>query len=126
MITPENRYLTAFSDYLVTQKMVPDNFLIYYIDWVRKAYLHVGKSFEEVLLFDEEKAFLERLKLNESAWKVTQAKQALGLYSHFLESQSKVGRSAAHAYDAQWKLCVDLMQKRLRVQQKAYSTGKRL
>ena len=97
MITPENRYLTAFSDYLVTQKMVPENFLIYYIDWVRKAYLHVGKSFEEVLLFDEEKAFLVRLKLNEPAWKVTQAKQALGLYSHFLESQSKVGRSPSRA-----------------------------
>ncbi|MFO7936626.1 MAG: phage integrase N-terminal SAM-like domain-containing protein [Kiritimatiellia bacterium] len=52
------------------------------------------------------------------------ARQALGLYSHFLESQSKENSSAAHAYDSQWKQLVDQMQKRLRVQQKSYSTEK--
>ena len=36
MINPENRYLAAFSDYLITQGLVPDKFLSYYIEWVRE------------------------------------------------------------------------------------------
>jgi len=124
MINPENRYLAAFSDYLCAQGLVPDKFLNFYIDWVRMAYQHVGKSLETALLRDEENAFLERLKLDVTAWQMNQAKQALGLYSHLLNSQTKVSRSGAHAYDSQWKQLVDQMQKRLRVQQKSYSTEK--
>jgi hypothetical protein len=86
------------------------------------AYQHVGKSLETALLRDEENAFLERLKLDVTAWQMNQAKQALGLYSHLLNSQTKVSRSGAHAYDSQWKQLVDQMQKRLRVQQKSYSS----
>lgn len=124
MINPKNRYLAAFSDYLIDQGLVPDKFLSFYIDWVHKAYQHVGKSLEATLLLDEENAFLERLKLDVPIWKVKQARQALGLYSHLLESHNKTSSSVAHAYDSQWKQRVDLMQKRLRVQQKSYSTEK--
>ena len=119
MINPENRYLAAFSDYLIAQGLVPDKFLSYYIEWVRKAYLHEGKNLEASLSRDEENAFLERLKLDSSVWKVKHAKQALGLYSHLLESQNKESHSMSHAYDSQWKQRVDLMKKRLRVQQKS-------
>jgi len=47
MINLGNRYLVAFSDYLIALGLIPDKFLSYYIEWMHKAYLHVGKSLEE-------------------------------------------------------------------------------
>jgi len=79
MIIPKNRYLAAFADYLIVRGLVHDKFLSYYIEWVRKAYLHVGKNLEASLSRDEKNAFFERLKFDSPAWKVKQARHALGL-----------------------------------------------
>jgi len=124
MIKPENSYLAAFYDSLLSQGMVHEKYLKFYVDWIGQAYKHAGQSWGEPLSMEQENAFLERLALDAPGWQVKQAKQALGMFSHFQDRASRKNSSVSHLYDTIWKHSVSRMQARLKIQQKSYRTEK--
>ena len=114
-----------FRGFLKKRKIVHENRLDFYVNWARQFY-----RFSEIAPYQaatEEKCdiYLRSLSKIKEAWQIDQAKEAIGLYTHFLNSikrPSETDHTALDTSEALWKEAGNDMRKMIRLKQLALTT----
>lgn len=134
MRSSKNDLVKGFSQYLHKHGNISEKQLPYCISWVEAAYQYAGEPMHLPLRDKAESAFLHEISKKNESWQVKQARYALSMYRHYLETErgdnsnniadGKTDTTDAYTsqFDDIWRDYAEKVRECLRLQQKSYRT----
>jgi len=113
-----------FLVFLADTKQVPEKQRDFYLHWVRRYCSFAGSRPEEGIDQDACRRFLQQLERNKEPWQVQQAKEALALYRHFIDTRAQQSSPRSSAVDQTWKQAAEETVRILRLKHLSLSTEK--
>jgi len=134
MRSGKNDLVKGFRPYLERYGKLTEIQIPFYVSWVSAAYQYAGEARHVLLKNKAESAFLHETSKKYENWQVKQARHALSLYRHYLETErgnnknnsadSKTDTKDADSsqFDHIWRDYAEKVRESLRLQQKSYRT----
>lgn len=116
--------MKRFKEYLLSNRILPEKRIPYYISWVSRFYEHCGKEVGETYTDDEVQHYIHYLTKFREEWQVKQAREAVDLYRFIQKKKLQSRRKRDIDGHVDWKEVAEETVRMLRLKHRSLSTEK--